>query len=83
MLDERSPIIDHMCISNSNIVYQYISIIYKFYFIHIYLIIVTIVAYYEQKDKKVFIKNCLHHLISQMPPSPRITNASVTKDHKL
>ena len=41
---------------------------------HIYLIIVTIGAHHQRKDtKKVFIKNCLHHLGSQMPLSPRIT----------
>ena len=28
----------------------------------------------EKYIKKVFVKNCLHHLGSQMPLSPRITN---------
>ena len=57
-----------MCSSNSVSAYEYVSIIYKFYFVHVYLIIVTIGAHYERKDiikKQIFIfKKCLRHVES-------------------
>ena len=46
----------------------------KSYLIHIYLIIATIGAHERKHNKKDFHQDCLHHLGSQMPPSPRITN---------